>query len=47
MAILVNLDAVEHRSGGHARALETLGQLDMLMVARPLAERRVEFVAIL
>src|SRR5271156_2591634 len=47
MAVLLNLDAVEHGPGRHAGTLKTFSQFDMLMVARPLAQMGVERVAIL
>src|SRR4029077_18702971 len=47
MAVLMNLDAVEHRPGRDAGALKAFGELDMLMAARPFGQMRVECVAIL
>ena len=47
MAVLMNLDAVEHRPRRNPGALKAFGQLDMLMVARPFGQMRVERVAIL
>ena len=47
MAILVKLHAVQDRPRGNAGLLQGRGQLAMVVGARPVAEQRVDFLAMI
>ena len=44
MGIVVELDAIEHWTGGDAGRLKTIGQFDMVEAARPFGEMPIDFI---
>src|SRR5262249_16813524 len=47
MAIFMKLHAVQYRPRGNAGLLQGCGQLAMIVGARPIAEERVDFLAMI
>src|SRR5215471_13035462 len=46
MPVLENFDAIKYWAGGNSSSLQVSGQHQVIMIARPLAQMLVDFIAI-